>query len=89
MNLSLWQDYPAEARERLLNEMGSEVKNRQMPVERYLLLHPEARLTESERQLLYSWTRAERKRLRLTNGINDNMRPRPATRIQLAQGGMN
>jgi hypothetical protein len=88
MNLSQWQDYSAEDRLRYLSEIGSEVKNRQMPVERYLLLHPEARLTESERQQLYSWTRAERKRLRVTNDVNKNMRPRSVPRIQLAQGGM-
>jgi hypothetical protein len=69
MNLSQWQDYSTEDQLRILSEIGSEVKNRQMPVERYVLLHPEARLTESERQLLYRWTRAERKRLRVNNAV--------------------
>jgi len=63
MNLSRWQDYSSDDRLRLLSEMGSAVRNGEMPVKRYLLLHPEARLTESERQQIYRWTRAERSRL--------------------------
>ena len=63
MNLSQWQEYSASDRVRLLSEIGSAVRNRQMPVRRYLLLHPEGRLSEKERQQIYEWTRAERSRL--------------------------
>ena len=63
MNLSQWQEYSAEDRIRLLSEVGSAVKNHEMPVQRYLLLHSEARLTDQEREQIYQWTRAERKRL--------------------------
>jgi hypothetical protein len=48
----------------LLGEIGSAVRNRKMPVQRYLLLHPEARLNDIERQQIYLWTRTERSRLR-------------------------
>lgn len=65
MNLSRWQDYSADDRLRLLSEIGSAVRNREMPVQRYLLLHPEARLTDAERQEIYRWTRTERKRLEM------------------------
>src|SRR6266567_6916548 len=64
MNLSRWQDYSSEDRLRLLGEIGSAVRNRKMPVQRYLLLHPEARLTDIERQRIDRWTRTERTRLR-------------------------
>jgi hypothetical protein len=37
-----------------------------MPVHQYLLLHPKARLSSQEQQLLYEWARAERKRVRNT-----------------------
>jgi len=63
MNLSHWQDYSPEDRLGLLSEIGSAVRNREMPVQRYLLLHPEARLTDAERQQIYRWTRAERSRI--------------------------
>jgi len=63
MNLSQWQEYSTDERVRLLSEIGSAVRNREMPVQRYLLLHPEARLTDMERQQIYRWTRTERARL--------------------------
>jgi hypothetical protein len=71
MNLSRWQAYSAEDRLGLLSEIGSAVRNREMPVQRYLLLHPEARLTDTERQQIYEWTRTERSRL-TTNSRTPN-----------------
>ena len=65
MNLSRWQDYSGEDRIRLLSAIGSAVRNREMPVQRYLLLHPEARLTDVEQQQIYRWSRTERNRLRV------------------------
>ena len=63
MNLSQWQDYSTDDRLRLLSAVGSAVRNRTMPPQRYLLLHPEARLGDDERQQIYRWTRTERRRL--------------------------
>jgi len=63
MNLSRWQDYSPDERLGLLSEIGSAVRNREMPVQRYLLLHSEARLTDAERQQIYRWTRTERSRI--------------------------
>ena len=67
MNLSRWQEYSPEDRIVLLSKMGSAVRNRQMPLPRYLLLHSEARLSAEEREQIYQWTRAERKRLKSGN----------------------
>ncbi len=71
MNLSRWQGYSAEDRNILLSEVGSAVKNHEMPFQRYVLLHSEARLSDSEARLsdqerdqIYQWTRAGRKRLK-------------------------
>jgi hypothetical protein len=64
MNLSRWQDYSTDQRLLLLSAIGSAVRNREMPLQRYLLLHPEARLTGTEREQIYRWTRAERNRLK-------------------------
>jgi hypothetical protein len=75
MNLSRWQEYSSDERLGLLSEIGSAVRNRQMPKQRYLLLHPEARLTDKERLQIYEWTRTERSRLR--------MRQPQATPLQL------
>jgi hypothetical protein len=63
MNLSQWQNYSRDDRLRLLSAVGSAVRNRAMPPQRYLLLHPEARLDDEERRQIYRWTRNERRRL--------------------------
>jgi hypothetical protein len=63
MNLSRWQEYTADDRLRLLSEIGSAVRTREMPVQRYVWLHPEARITDIERQRIYRWTKSERSRL--------------------------
>jgi len=68
MNLSQWPDYSAEERLQLLSEIGSAARNGKMPVQRYVWLHPEARLTDAERQQIYRWSRAERSRLRMLPG---------------------
>jgi Haem-binding domain len=82
MNLSQWQDYSAGDRIILLSEVGSAVKNHEMPVQRYVLLHSEARLSDQEREQIYQWTRAERKRLKFApspsgDGRQDDHHLRP------------
>jgi len=64
MNLSHWSEYDSERRRQILSEIGSLVRNHAMPPERYLLLHPNARLSDTDTQLLYQWTQSERRRLR-------------------------
>jgi len=63
LNLSQWHDYSTDDRLRLLSAIGSAARNRAMPPQRYLLLHPEARLDDQKRQQIYHWTRNERRRL--------------------------
>ena len=63
MNLTQWQDYSTDDRLRLLSAIGSAVRNRAMPPQRYLLLHPGSAVEgKSERQQIYRWTRTERRR---------------------------
>jgi hypothetical protein len=64
MNLSRWNDYDSNRQRQILTEIGSLVRNRQMPPRRYLLLHPDARLSDSDSDRLYQWSRAERQRLK-------------------------
>jgi len=63
MNLSRWQEYPTEKQVEILARLGSEVRNHQMPLPRYLSLHPEAALSDADIRQLYEWTRKERRRL--------------------------
>ena len=64
MNLSRWKDYTVEQRVDLLTRMAVEVRNRKMPLPKYLKMHAEARLSSEEVQQLYSWAHRERKRLK-------------------------
>jgi cytochrome c len=64
MDLSRWDQYSTEEKRDLLARIGTEVRNRRMPLPRYLLLHPEARLSDAEIQGIYEWTKAQRRAIR-------------------------
>ena len=63
LNLSSWEQYSIDERIDLLGKMGSQLRQGKMPLKPYPLLHPDARLQESERKLMVDWTKAERRRL--------------------------
>jgi len=63
MNLSRWNGYPPERQQGILLEISNLVRNRVMPLPRYLLVHPEAKLSDAEVDYLYKWARRERRRL--------------------------
>jgi len=64
LNLSHWDEYSTDDKRDLLARIGTMVRNRQMPLPRYVLLHPEARLSDEEIQVIYDWTREQRRALR-------------------------
>jgi hypothetical protein len=64
MNLSEWQQYTLQQRQKLLADVASTVKNGEMPLPQYTLIHRQARLSEADRDLVYQWSRGERRRLR-------------------------
>jgi Haem-binding domain len=64
MNLSHWQDYSVDQRIDLLTRLAVEVRNRKMPLPKYLKIHAEATLTDDDVQQLYSWAHNERRRLK-------------------------
>jgi hypothetical protein len=64
LNLSQWQHYSPENRIQLLSRIASEARGGQMPPRNYLLLHPRAKLSSEEQDLLYGWAKSEHKRLK-------------------------
>jgi hypothetical protein len=64
MNLSRWNGYNPEEQQEVLLRMSILVRSRAMPLPRYLVLHPEAKLSDAEIAYLYQWARTERKRLK-------------------------
>ncbi len=62
MNLSRWPEYGPEQQRQLLTMLAAAVRSRQMPPPRYMLLHPDARLSDAERNQVSQWAHAERRR---------------------------
>src|SRR5713101_1049914 len=63
VNFSNWDSYRPDEQQNFLTRIGIAARSGQMPLPRYTLLHREAVLTSQERQQIYEWTRAEKKRL--------------------------
>jgi hypothetical protein len=70
MNLSRWDQYSNEQKRDLLARIAAEVRQRRMPLTRYVLLHPAARLSDEEIHTIYEWTKEQRRLLRTSTGIN-------------------
>lgn len=62
MNLSRWDLYDAEQQVNLLAAIGTQLRQQKMPLRQYLLLHPEAKLSDGERKIVMDWAKSERKR---------------------------
>lgn len=63
LNLSRWNDYPVDRRERSLSEMANQVREGDMPLPYYTLIHRNAVLSPDNRNAIVQWTQAERARL--------------------------
>jgi hypothetical protein len=64
LNFSDWEKYPKSRKMAYLAAMASATSQDRMPPKRYLVLHPEAKLSESDRQILKEWSRSEFRRMR-------------------------
>jgi Haem-binding domain len=64
MNLSHWDEYTLDKQQEILTELSAAVRSRQMPLPRYLQLHPSAKLSDAEIDQIYQWARGERRRLK-------------------------
>jgi hypothetical protein len=58
LNFSAWASYAPERAGRKLKQICDEVKEGDMPPEVYLLMHPAARLSPSEREDLCGWAKS-------------------------------
>jgi hypothetical protein len=64
LNLSRWDDLQPVDQRMLLTAMATVIENHEMPPHKYVMLHPEAKLTADDAVRVIEWTRAERRRLR-------------------------
>lgn len=63
LNLSRWSEYPLLRKERSLSEIANQVKDHEMPLWQYTILHGNAKLSESDLNAIFQWTQVERTRL--------------------------
>lgn len=64
MNLSLWDQMSSAGRISILTRLAAKVRSGEMPPSPYAMAHPAKRLTDDDKQLLGSWAKAERRRIR-------------------------
>jgi heme-binding protein len=57
VNFSTWEQYDEGRRARKLKEIAKEVETGDMPLFYYLPLHPDAKLTAAERELIVKWAK--------------------------------
>ena len=63
LNFSEWTRYDRQEADDRLGSIAKSVKAGTMPMTSYTVLHPEARLTQAERDLIVDWAQGERTRL--------------------------
>jgi hypothetical protein len=63
LNMSEWARYGNEDKALRLGEICKELRSDAMPLPRYRRLHPEARLSQEEKEAICAWTRGESQRL--------------------------
>jgi hypothetical protein len=64
LNLSRWDSLDTAGQRLLLTAIATVIENREMPPHRYVIFHPEAKLSAEDSVQVIEWTRAERRRLR-------------------------
>jgi hypothetical protein len=64
LNLSRWESLAPVDQRLLLTAIATVIENREMPPHKYVLLHPEAKMSLEDSNRVIEWTRAERRRLR-------------------------
>ncbi len=63
MNFSEWGTLKTAKIQSLLDRISDEVSGRDMPLQKYLLLHPDAKLSDADIKMITEWTDAEQDRL--------------------------
>ncbi len=56
-NISEWMSYNKDQKRSIVRNFESIIKKNKMPLKSYLLKHPEATLSEEQKQLLIDWIR--------------------------------
>lgn len=72
LSFSEWGAYPPKKADHKLEEICEMVEKGEMPLESYLILHSGAKLSESDKQSLCNWAKAERARMGVAKANEEN-----------------
>jgi hypothetical protein len=61
LNFSEYSSYNFKKREHKLEEVGETVEKHEMPLNSYLWIHKEAKLSDAQREMVINWTKNARK----------------------------
>ena len=70
VNFSEWQNYKLKRKLRKLKEIGDQLREGEMPLESYLKIHDEAKLSAEEIKMICDWTEIEKKNLEVSDSSN-------------------
>jgi cytochrome c551/c552 len=56
LNFSEWKGYDEKKKQKKFKETREEVKEGEMPQWYYIIMHPEAKLSDADKQALFEWT---------------------------------
>ncbi|HUK41911.1 MAG TPA: heme-binding domain-containing protein [Candidatus Acidoferrales bacterium] len=57
LNFSLWNQYNDRRKARKFKEIVEQVEKKKMPQWYYVLVHPEAKLSDAEREIIMNWAK--------------------------------
>ena len=69
MNFSEWTTLPVERQQRRLSEICEQVRSGDMPLKQYTWIHTETKLSDSQREAICAWTKAEQLRITEKTGV--------------------
>jgi hypothetical protein len=57
LNFSTWDQYDEQRKARKLKEIVEQIEENKMPQWYYILMHPEAKLSESDKEIILKWAK--------------------------------
>ena len=63
LSFSGWARYDAKRAARKLQEICEQIEKGEMPLKSYVLIHPAAKLSDSDKKILCDWAKEERERV--------------------------
>jgi hypothetical protein len=69
LNFAEFGSYPAKRQYHKLEEMVKQIKDDEMPLNSYLWIHTNAKLTEADKQTLINWANNLRQEIAAKNGL--------------------